>query len=433
MTTTTAPTAYAPPAARPEASPAPRAEPARQDGIDLLRGLVMVLMLLDHTRDFVHVDAFAYDPTDLSRASPALFLTRWVTHFCAPVFVFLAGTGAYLQRARGTPLPALRRFLVTRGLWLVLLELTLVRFGGFFDADFRFLGLLQVIWVLGVSMIALAALVGLPVRAVAAFGIAMVALHNLADGVRVPEWTGPESPVPSVAAKLWLTLHQGGPFPVAGWPSPVVMVLYPLVPWVGVMAAGYAFGRVYELPPARRVAVIRRLGLALTTLFVALRLTEVYGDPLGWQLHHPRGAVFSALSFLNTQKYPPSLLFLLMTLGPALVLLAAVERRGALAERRATRWVVTFGRVPLFYYLLQWPTAHLAGLLLALAAGRSTSQFFLNPMMLTLAGGPPEDQGWPLWVVYVAWLAGLLLLYPLCRWYAGVKARRRDLAWLRYL
>src|SRR5882762_442760 len=242
-------------------------KPSRQriDSIDLLRGIVMVVMMLDHTRDFVHWGAFTLDPADLTKTTVALFFTRWITHFCAPVFVFLAGTGAYLQLARGKSKRELSKFLLTRGLWLIVLELTVVRVGVFFSLDYRFLGFLQVIWVIGVSMIVLAALIHLPLRIVAAFGIAMIALHNLLDRIHVEGWHGPNSPVPGYGAKLFIILHQPfEAFPILGFPSPVVFVLYPLIPWIGVMAAGYAFGAVYQMNAERRRRLLLLMGSMAT-------------------------------------------------------------------------------------------------------------------------------------------------------------------------
>src|SRR5258706_5503761 len=225
----------------------------RIDSIDLLRGIVMVVMMLDHTRDFVHWGGPNFDPTDLTKTTVALFFTRWITHFCAPVFVFLAGTGAYLQLARGKSKRELSKFLLTRGLWLIVIELTVVRFGVFFSLDYRFLGFLQVIWVIGVSMIVLAGLIHLPLKVVAGFGIVMIALHNLLDRYQVTGWQGPGSPVPGLGAKLWMLAHQGfSLFPLAGFPSPIVIVVYPLIPWIGVMAAGYAFGSLYQIDADRR-------------------------------------------------------------------------------------------------------------------------------------------------------------------------------------
>src|SRR5215813_7872149 len=226
-------------------------EPAkltRIDSVDLLRGIVMVIMMLDHTRDFVHMGAFTFDPTDMTRTTVPLFFTRWITHYCAPVFVFLAGTGAYLQLARGKSKSSLSRFLITRGLWLILLELTVVRLGVFFNADYRFLGFLQVIWVIGVSMIVLAGLIHLPLKVTAGFGLTMIALHNLLDRFQVTGWRGPGTPIPSVWGKLWILLHQPfSPFPILPVMSPVVVAVYNIIPWVGVMAAGYAFGKIYQM------------------------------------------------------------------------------------------------------------------------------------------------------------------------------------------
>jgi uncharacterized membrane protein len=401
-------------------------EKRRIDSIDLLRGIVMIVMMLDHTRDFVHNAALQFDPSDLSRTNVALFFTRWVTHFCAPVFVFLAGTGAYLQLSRGKSKADLSRFLVTRGIWLIVLELTLVRLGITFSFDVRMLGFLQVIWVIGVSMIVLAALIYLPVKVVGAFGVVMIAFHNLLDGFRVTGWRGPDTPVPGFGAKIWMLLHQAfEPFPIVGFPSPVLIVIYPLVPWIGVMAAGYAFGRLYELDAQRRRRLLLIIGGTATAFFVVLRAINVYGDPSEWSTQ--KDALFTFLSFLNTTKYPPSLLFLLMTLGPSILALAAFETGSG--RGRVREFFVTFGRVPLFFYLLQWPVAHLISVLLHLAFGKPTARLFQTPIDWT---GPVPNMGFNLAVVYVCWIAGVLLLYPACKWFAGLKQRRKDW-WLSYL
>jgi len=400
----------------------------RIDSIDLLRGIVMVIMMLDHTRDFVHSGAFQFDPTDLRKTTVALFFTRWITHFCAPIFVFLAGTGAYLQLARGKTKRDLSRFLFTRGLWLIVLELTLVRLGVFFNPDYRFLGFLQVIWVIGVSMIVLAALIHLPLKVVAAFGIGMIFLHNLLDRFQVQPWQGPNTPVPTVGAKLWILLHQQGGFPVAGFPSPFLFVVYPLIPWVGVMAAGYAFGYLYRFDVLRRRRWLLAIGGIATALFFALRAINIYGDPSHWSSQ--RNVVFTVLSFLNTTKYPPSLLFLLMALGPAMLALAWFEASINLFSALGNA-LVTFGRVPLFFYLLQWYTAHTIAIVVGLIAGQPVAWQFESPID-KFTRPPIPGVGFRLWVVYLCWIAGVLLLYPLCKWFAGVKARRRNW-WLSYL
>jgi uncharacterized membrane protein len=403
------------------------AKPARKriDSIDLLRGIVMVVMMLDHTRDFVHNAGFFFDPTDLTRTNTALFLTRWITHYCAPVFVFLAGTGAYMQSVRGKRKLDLSRFLVTRGLWLIVLELTLVRLGAFFSFDYRFLGVLQVIWVIGVSMIILAALIHLPLSVIAAFGVLMIAFHNLLDRFRAIPWQGPGTPIPSVGGKLWMILHQQGGYPIDGWPSPFLFVIYPLIPWIGVMAVGYAFGAIFQMDAARRRKLLLTIGGLATALFIIIRAIARYGDPAKWS--RQKNAIFTVLSFINTTKYPPSLLFLLMTLGPAIAALAWFEviDRGVIS-----RFFITFGRVPLFFYLLQWPTAHLIAVLLNWIFGKPVAWLFMSP--LQLFANPPQGQGFNLFVVYLSWIAGVAFLYPLCKWFAGVKGRRRDW-WLSYL
>jgi uncharacterized membrane protein len=398
----------------------------RIDSLDLLRGIVMVIMMLDHTRDFVHNATQQFDATDLSRTNVALFFTRWITHFCAPVFVFLAGTGAYLQFSRGKSKLDLSRFLVTRGIWLIVLEVTLVRLGVTFSFDVRLLAFLQVIWVIGVSMIVLAALIYLPWKVVGGLGLAMIALHNLLDGFRVTSWRGPGTALPSFSEKIWILLHQAfEPFPIVGFPSPVVIVIYPLVPWLGVMAAGYAFGRLYEFDAQRRRRLLLIIGGSATALFVILRAINIYGDPAEWSTQ--KNALFTLLSFVNTTKYPPSLVFLLLSLGPAILALALFESgsgRGWLRE-----FFVTFGRVPLFFYLLQWPVAHGISLLLHFAFGKPTAWLFQSPIDWT---GATPNAGFNLAVTYLCWIAGVLLLYPLCKWFAGVKQRRKDW-WLSYL
>jgi len=398
---------------------------ARLDSIDLLRGIVMVIMVIDHTRDFVHGPALRYDPTDLARTSAAIFMTRWITHFCAPVFVFLAGVSVYLQKMRGKTTGELSWLLLTRGVWLIFVEVVVLHVLVWFSIDFSFIGPLQVIWAIGWSMVVLAALVYLPLRAVAAFGIATIALHNLLDVVQVAIWTGPATPVPSAAAKTWMVLHQAGFTPLLGASGPLVWIEYPLIPWVGVMAVGYAFGVLYELGVERRIRLIRRIGLLLIAAFIVIRAINIYGDPSAWSVQ-PSG-LFTALSFINTTKYPPSLLYLLMTLGPALVALSWFDSRMPVGS--STSALVTFGRVPFFFYLLQWPLAHTAAIAANVIAGKPFAYLFLVPPAIF---NLPWGTGFHLWVVYVCWAFIIAIEYPLCRWFAGVKQRRRD-PWLSYL
>jgi uncharacterized membrane protein len=367
--------------------------------VDVVRGAVMVVMALDHVRDFFS-DA-RFDPTDLARATPALFLTRWVTHFCAPLFVLLAGTSAWLHGARGLAPRELARFLLLRGLWLVALEVTVVRLGWTFNFDYSLI-IGQVIWAIGWSMVALAGLVFLPVPAVAAVGLALVAGHNLLDGV-------------GSGSGIWMVLHVPGR--VAITPGMTLFVAYPLLPWIGVMAAGYALGPWLARPRAERRRGLLALGLASTLAFVVLRATSLYGDPRPWT----GGGV---LAFLNTTKYPPSLQFLLMTIGPGLLLLGLADREAG----PAAGLLATFGRVPLFYYVLHLYLIHALAVAATLAVGGPVDALFSTLFMI---GGPP-GYGWSLGVVYAVWLGVVLALLPPCRWFADVKRRRSD-PWLSYL
>jgi uncharacterized membrane protein len=394
-----------------DASAPQPARPARTDSIDLLRGIVMVLMVLDHARDFFW--GFRFRATDLAVTTVPLFFTRWLTHFCAPTFVLLAGLGAYFYGRRHGP-GAVTSYLLTRGLWLVLLEVTVIRLCWIPDPGYH-ITVLQVIWVLGWSMIALAALHRLPLPALIAVGTALVAGHNLLDGID-------HQKLGAVLDPLWTILHRGGRLAPA--PGRTVFVSYPLLPWIGVMSLGYALGAIFVRPLEQRRRLLLRLGLGACAAFVVLRALNAYGDPVPWT-HQARGPVWTALSFLNCQKYPPSLLFLLMTLGPALCLLALLDR-GPAAPARAPllRPLLVFGRVPLLFYV-----GHLMLL-------RYTSL----PMGLHRWGAaglkpPPGHAGspeLPLAVTYLAWGLALLLLYPLCRWFAALKARRTD-RWLSYL
>ena len=372
----------------------PREDATRIVSIDILRGLVIVLMALDHTRDFFGTGGF--NPRDVTE--PALFLTRWVTHLCAPTFIFLSGLSAFLY-GRGRSIAETSRFLLTRGLWLILLEFTIVRVAWSFDLalDDTLVG--GVIWVIGASMVALAALVWLPRWALLALGLAMIGGHNLFDGLD-PGGLG-------AAAPLWHVLHDPGAIRLTEGLR--LYILYPLIPWIGVMAVGYALGPVMQLGADERRRVLLKLGAAITIGFVLLRATNLYGDPAAWSLQQTWLATL--LSFLNCEKYPPSLLFLMMTLGPALTLLGAFEHaRGALA-----RVLALFGQVPFFFYVVHIYLLHA----LAVAAGFA--------MTGTLASNPEIGLG--LAGIYLVWLVAVVMLYPLCRWFAGLKERGSGWWW----
>jgi uncharacterized membrane protein len=310
-------------------------------------------------------------------------------------------------------------------LWLIFLELTVVRIGITFDLHYHAWTFGQTIWALGWSMIVLAALVHLPTKGIAAFGLIMVGVHNAFDGMRVPQWR-PGGPDLTALQKFEMILHQPGRFPIGGANGTVFGNFYPLIPWIGVMAAGYAFGALYTMDAADRRRILIRLGGALVALFVLLRATNLYGDAQPWSVQ--KNAAFTMLSFLNVVKYPPSLLYLCMTIGPGILFLAYAERerRGRLGAA-----LVTFGRVPMLFYLLQFYVAHLLAFAAFMAVGKPTGALYLGP-----ANHPSPavlaQSGFDLWVTYAFWIIGVLLIYPICRWHADVKRRRNDW-WLSYI
>jgi len=374
----------------------------RLASIDTLRGLVMIVMALDHTRDFFTGGGF--NPRDVT--DTALFLTRWVTHFCAPTFIFLAGISAYLYGFQRKNTGEVSRFLLTRGLWLVLVEFTAVRLGWSFDLHFNYF-VAQVIFAIGVSMVALALFVHLPRAAIGFIGLAMIAGHNAFDGIKAEQL--------GAAAPLWHFLHQPGLFAIT--PGVKFIVLYPLIPWIGVMAAGYALGPVFTQERSARVQQLFMLGAAVTLGFFILRATNLYGDPVPWAIQD--SLLATVLSFINCEKYPPSLLYLSMTLGPVLMLVAALELRGPIAD-----WIATFGRVPFFYYVVHIFLLHALAIAFAWATIGDIGWLFGS-----MAGRKPAAYGLSLAGIYAVWLAVVVALYPLCRWFAGLKRRRAEWWW----
>ena len=385
---------------------------ARVDAVDLLRGIIIILMAIDHSRDFF--GTIGADPTDLATTTGALFFTRWITHFCAPVFFLLTGVGSWFSGRRRGP-AELSRHLLARGLWLVFLEITVLRFGMQFNLDYR-VTILTVLWALGWSLVALSLLVHLPVRAIAALGLAMILGHNLLDGIP-PDRFGALAP-------LWNVLHQPGLLFLSG--EHLVILAYPLIPWIGVTAVGYALARVYEWPAEERRTWLWRTGALVTALFLVLRATNVYGDPRPWEAQATLSR--SLIAFLNLNKYPPSLLFLSMTLGPALMALAWLDAR----TPRLLAPALTIGRVPLFFFLLHFPLIHLIAVGVSWARWGAIHWMFESPTPDKFPFSPPPGWGFGLPVVYLVWALTVVALYPLCRWYAGVKAKSRN-PWLSYL
>jgi uncharacterized membrane protein len=392
----------------------------RLTAIDALRGLAIVIMAIDHVRDFFLV-ATDMDPMSNPNVSATLFATRWITHFCAPVFVLLAGTSAGLMASRksGTELA---RFLFTRGLWLIVIEMSIIATawtfapGGIEQAGGLTWTSLQVIWAIGASMVALSGLQFLGRPACAAIGIAVVAGHNLLD----PVW--PASQLLDRHWPLWVSLHS--PMSVAASPF-LFLFRYPVLPWLGVMTLGFGSSRLFELPPPRRNAILVRAGVALTAGFLLLRASGIYGDPNPWQAQ-PAGAAATIVDFLNVSKYPPSLLFLMATLGPAAILCAVADRISTGIAGRIKDALVMFGRVPFAFYVAHLYLIHLLSVLLGLLQGFGLGQ------MMTSSRFYPKTFGVGLPAVYLVWALVLALLYPFCRWVAGVKARRRDW-WLSFV
>lgn len=376
--------------------------------IDRLRGLVMVLMALDHMRDFFDADALRFSPTDLTHTYPFLFFTHFVTHFCAPTFALLAGVGAWLHGARLSDPRQLSFFLASRGLWLIFLDVFLISPAWAPGSGRVELGTLYGI---GCGLLALSVLSLLPTRIVFAIGAAIVLAHNLLDGIhaeQLGEW-GP----------WWRMLHEPGPWPLGTSGN----VLYPALPWIGVVALGYGIGPLFHQPVWRRDRVLCGAGLAALGGFVLLRSGNFYGDPASWTFQ--REPVFTLLSFLNVTKYPPSLLYLLVTLGCAALALPALER----LPGRAGAVLSTFGRTPLFFYVL-----HIyCGLGGAMALGLAQGYSFADTAKYLSGGEPPAEFGVGLAGAYVAWALVVAALYPLCRWFADLKRRRKDWPWLSYL
>ena len=374
----------------------------RVASIDLIRGAVMVLMAIDHVRVYSGIPAGG--PT------AGIFFTRWITHFVAPAFIFLAGTSAFFS---GRKRADLSRFLLGRGIWLILLELTVIRVAWTFNFDFAHYLLAGVIWVIGWCMIIMAPMVRMRPRTLGIVGVAIIALHNAVMGPLINA-----IPLGESWKVLYIGFFEG---PLKGTP---LIVLYSIIPWIGVMAAGYGFGTVLTLEPARRDRLCLQIGLGAIALFLVLRGFNLYGDPRPW---HGGGEMPALLSFLNTAKYPASLNFLLMTLGPTIALIPLLER----ARGWMTGWLTVFGRVPFFYYVLHIPLIHALALVVsAIRLGEVSPWLFANHPMGTPP--PPDGYTWSLGLLYLVWLIAVVLLYFPCRWYADLKARRRDW-WLKYL
>ncbi len=388
----------------------------RVTAIDITRGLVMVIMALDHVRDLLHTPALTQNPTDLATTTPAIFMTRWITHLCAPTFVFLSGTSAYLslqkQHKSGNDLDVARGFLLKRGLVLILLELTIINFAFWFDIHFQSL-MLQVIYAIGGGLIVLSLLAKLPVKWVGIIGLAIVFGHNILQAV---------PPFTELTPKLlWALFFRTDFLPIS--PHFVILAGYPLIPWLGIMLVGYAFGQLMEWPIDQRKPLVLRIGLGALLLFMLLRFLNGYGDPAPWSAQ--KTGLLTFLSFINVTKYPPSLLYALLMLGLMLVFLSTVDGK----ENALTRIFTVYGKVPMFYYIIHWYLVHLSMIGMSLLQGYSLADIPSGPLNF----GRPEGAGISLGLVYVVWLGLVIFLYPLCNWYGKYKAAHTEISWLRYV
>ena len=392
---------------------------SRVASIDLIRGAVMILMAIDHVRVFSGVPA--------GGPSPGVFFTRWITHFCAPAFVFLAGTSIFFYGRKHSDLS---KFLLLRGFWLIFLELTFLRVAWTFNFDFRHYEMAGVIWVIGCCMILMAGLVRLPLGAVGAFGLLIIGAHNLMDSHMGKLLEGLDTNPFSALWKIFYVGFFAGPVQFRP-DGPNLIVLYSIIPWIGVMAAGYAFGRILTLDAVRRRQLCFLIGLSAIGLFLVLRGFNLYGDPRPWHAgatgHNAAPPMPALLSFLNTTKYPASLCFLLMTLGPIITLIPLLEGLNGVVARSIT----LFGRVPFFYYMLHIPLIHLLALVVSkIRLGFVSPWLFTNHPMGN--PDPPDGYVWSLPLLYLVWGITIMLLYFACRWFAHVKATRNDW-WLKYL
>jgi uncharacterized membrane protein len=378
--------------------------------IDLTRGIVMIIMALDHVRDYMHTTSINFQPTDLRATTPLLFFTRWITHLCAPTFVFLAGTSAFLSMQATNSIADTRKFLLTRGIWLIIVEFTLVNFAMRFDIHVDVL-LFEVIAATGTAFIVLALLLNCSTKTIGIIGLAILFLHNLA-----PLVPGPET---SAFKKILMPVFSPAAFPIGGR---ILIIGYPPLPWVGVMLVGFASGRFFALEMQKMKSLFLKIGLASIGLFIILRFINIYGD-MPWT--QQKSGMFTFLSFMNLTKYPPSLDFCLVFLGIMFLILSAVQgKRG-----KWTEVVSVFGKVPLFYFVVHLYIIHLAELAMVSLQGVKVAneKFGFN------FNRPKSGSGLELWGIYLAWICLVVMMYPLCKWYGRYKANNRDKKWLRYL
>ena len=371
----------------------------------------MIIMALDHVRDILHIDALTQNPANLATTTTLLFFTRWITHFCAPVFVFLAGTSAYLSAKKQNDIGATRRFLWQRGIWLVIVEFTLVNFALWFDPKFRTF-IFQVIGAIGLSFLGLALLLKLSPKTIGIIGAIIVFGHDLLPLIPFGD---------SLVVKALMPLFGPAAFPVT--PDLTFVIGYPLIPWLGILLTGFAAGKIFELAEAERKAIFLKIGMAALGLFVILRFINIYGDLARWSVQ--KNSLFTFLSFLNVSKYPPSLLFTLMTLGGMFIALSCAEN----VKNIISKILITYGEVPLFYFIVHLYLIHLLMFVMVYLQGFKSSDLLFGFNL----GRPKTGSGVELWAIYLIWLSIVVLLYPLCQWFGNYKAKHRANKWLRFL
>lgn len=394
----------------------------RIDSIDLLRGLVMIIMALDHTRDYFHIQGMTGDPLDLTTTTPILYFTRWITHFCAPVFVFLAGTSGFFQSLRKSK-KELSEFLIKRGLWLILIEVFVMSFAFTFDIHYSLIAL-QTIWSIAISMTVLGLAIWLPFNAIFVLGSVIVLGHNLLDFY--------EAGLKSNPGWLYSLVHRPGFYKL--WDGHNLLILYPFLPWIGLMMLGYCFGKLFlTFEGVARKRMLIWLGAGIVIFFIALRLTNhagakyYYGDPLLWSAQ--KNSLYTFLSFMNVQKYPPSLLYMCATIGPAILFLAFSGN----VKNRLTRFITVYGRVPFFYYILHFYWIHVLSAIFFLTRGHHFAEGIHHNVQGFLPNFLIPGEGYSLWVVYAVWIFVVVSLYPLCKWFSDYKLKHREKWWLSYL
>jgi uncharacterized membrane protein len=384
----------------------------RIQSIDIVRGLVMIIMALDHTRDIIHITSVTESPTNLQTTTPILFFTRWITHFCAPTFVFLSGASAYLSFRKQNDVGKTRKFLLTRGLWLIVLEFTLVNFGVWFDPHFSVF-IFDVIATIGVGFIILSLLLKASARTILAIGLSIIFLHNLSSFIPTNS--------SSLAANISMMFLAPGAIPFGK--GGLFIMGYPPIPWLGIILVGFAAGRLFDYPVKKRKSLFAKIGLASVVLFLVFRAINIYGDSFPWSTQN--NEVYTLLSFLNVTKYPPSLVFCLLTLGVMFLVLSWIEG----LQNKFTNIATVYGKVPLFYFLVHWYIIHPLMFLIVFMQGYKVSDLVFG----TNLGRPKGVSGLNLWWIYLIWVCVVVLMYPLCKWYGKYKETHREKQWLRYL